>query len=125
MVIERLAFLSIIFHQVICNDRLLLSMQTTCKHTDKYPERFPQYKASLCTNGGVKGTAVCHLCTYCPTGYQRCLVVKNILLSSSIVGPSLSFSTSLLRWAFKTWSWLSTDLVRGSGRSMGCKDLRS
>lgn len=68
---------------------------------------------------------VCYLCTYCPTGYHRCLVVKNILLSSSMVGPRLSFSTSLLRWFFKTWSWVSTGLVRGSGCSIGCKDLLS
>lgn len=61
------------------------------------------------------------LCTYCPTGYHRCLVVKNILLSSSIVGPCFSFSTSLFRCAFNTWSWVSARFVRGSCRSIGCK----
>lgn len=69
--------------------------------------------------------AVCYQCTYCPTGYHRCLVVKNILLSSSIVGPCLLCTTSLLRRAFKTWSWDSTGLLRGSGRSIGCKDVKS
>lgn len=60
-------------------------------------------------------------CTHCPTGYHRCFVVKNILLSSSIDGPLLLLSTSLLRWAFSTWSWDSGGFVRGSGRSIGCK----
>lgn len=60
-------------------------------------------------------------CTHCPTGYQRCLVVWNILLSSSMVGACWFCRTSLLRWAFRTWSWVSAGLVRASGRGMGCR----
>lgn len=73
---------------------------------------------------GVEGLcAAFYLCPYCPTGNHLCLVVKNILLSSSLLGPSLSFRTSLLRWAFKTCSWVSAGLVRGSGRCTACTEM--
>ncbi|KAG7260366.1 hypothetical protein CRUP_009429, partial [Coryphaenoides rupestris] len=48
-----------------------------------------------------------------------CLVVKNILLSCSTVGPCWPRRASVFSWALITCSWLSATLLSGPGRSIG------